>query len=226
MNQKAVVLVSGGLDSCVTAAIAYQDYQLCFLHINYNQRTEEKELISFQEIAEFYNVKERLITKLPFFAQIGGSSLTDTNISIPIYNKNEGNIPNTYVSFRNAVFLSFAVSWAENIGAKKIFIGAMEQDSSGYPDCTEEFFKKFNQVIKYGTKPKTDIQIITPIIHLKKYEVVKLGKKLNAPLDKTWSCYKNSECACGICDSCLLRIKAFKQAGVKDNIPYAIKVLW
>ncbi len=226
MKQKAVILVSGGLDSCVTSAIAYQDYQLCFLHIKYGQRTKKRELQAFSEIADFYNVKDRLIIELPFFGQIGGSSLTDPDISIPTYTRNDKDIPSTYVPFRNANFLAIAVSWAEIIGARKIFIGAMEEDSSGYPDCREEFFRKFNQAIKYGTKPDTDIEIITPIIHLKKSEVVKLGKKLNAPLDKTWSCYQNSKIACGMCESCYLRIKAFKEAHIKDNIPYAIKISW
>ncbi len=219
-KEKAVVLVSGGLDSCVTAAIAAQKYQLAFLHLNYGQRTEKRELQAFNDIADFYGVQERLVVDVSFLKQIGGSSLTDESIEVSKADLNYQGIPTSYVPFRNANILSIATSWAEVIGATRIFIGAVEEDSSGYPDCREEFYAAFNKVIELGTKPETTISIVTPIIHLKKWEIVQKGIQLNAPLDRTWSCYQFEDEACGICDSCALRLRGFQKAGVEDPIPY------
>ncbi|MGD9897659.1 MAG: 7-cyano-7-deazaguanine synthase QueC [Calditrichaceae bacterium] len=217
---KAVVLVSGGLDSCVTAAIANLNYELAFLHLNYGQRTEKRELKAFNEIADFFGAEKRLLVDAAFFNQIGGSSLTDMNMEVGEANIESNEIPSTYVPFRNANILSIATSYAEVIGASKIFIGAVEEDSSGYPDCRVNFFQAFNQVIRLGTKPDTHIEIMTPIIDLKKWEIVKKGLELKAPLDKTWSCYKSEDKACGVCDSCALRLRGFRLAGSEDPIPY------
>ena len=219
-KQKAIVLVSGGMDSCITAAIASQKYQLAFLHINYGQRTEQRELKAFNEIANFYKVSEKLVVDLKFLKEIGGSSLTDRMIDVSQADLDSTEIPSSYVPFRNANILSIASSFAEVIGAIKIYIGAVEEDSSGYPDCRENFFQAFNKVIDLGTKPETKIEIETPIIHLKKWEIIQLGDKLGAPLDKTWSCYQSEDLACGICDSCALRLKGFQLAGFEDPIPY------
>lgn len=218
---KAVVLVSGGLDSCVTAAIAGQDHQLAFLHMNYGQRTQARELRAFHEIAEFYGVREKLIVDAGFFAQIGGSSLTDSSMEVTRADLSHSGIPSSYVPFRNANILSIAVSWAEVIGAQKIFIGAVEEDSSGYPDCRQDFFKAYEQAVKLGTRPRTNIKIETPVIHLNKAQIVKKGLELKAPLHITWSCYQNEELACGVCDSCALRLRGFAQAGQSDPISYA-----
>lgn len=222
-REKAVVLVSGGMDSCVTAAIAAEQYELAFLHLNYGQRTEKRELQAFHDIADVYGVKERLVVDVRFFKDIGGSSLTDQRIGVSKANLESKEIPTSYVPFRNGNILAIAVSWAEVIGAVKIFIGAVEEDSSGYPDCRETFFKAFQQAINSGTKPDTSIEIITPLIHLSKAEIVKEGLRLKAPLEKTWSCYQNEDVACGVCDSCALRLRGFRQAGVEDSIPYAFK---
>ena len=217
---KAVVLLSGGLDSCVTAAIAAKDYEPAFLHLNYGQRTEKRELRAFNEIADFYGASQRLVVDARFFNQIGGSSLTDNNMEIAEADLNSKEIPATYVPFRNANILSIAVSWAEVIGAAKIFIGAVEEDSSGYPDCRADFFKAFNQAVALGTKPDTHIQIVTPVIEMNKAQIVQKGIETEAPLHLTWSCYQNEEKACGVCDSCALRLRGFEQAGVIDPIPY------
>ena len=220
MKKLAIVLVSGGLDSCVTAAIANQSYQLAFLHVNYGQRTEKRELKAFMDIADYYKVKPRLVTPLPFLKEIGGSSLTNFKMPIPQGLPKSKDIPSTYVPFRNTHFIAIAVSWGEVIKAEKIFIGAMEEDSSGYPDCREEYFSIYNQLITLGTRPETKIEIVTPIIHLKKAQVVKKGIELGAPLHLSWSCYQREDIACGKCESCQLRLKAFVQAGIKDPIPY------
>jgi len=217
---KAVVLVSGGLDSCVTAAIAAAEYELAFLHLNYGQRTQEREQRAFQEIAAHFQVKEKLEVDTSFFNQIGGSSLTDEVIQVGIADLDNKEVPNSYVPFRNANILALATSWAEVIGANKIFIGAVQEDSSGYPDCREDFFQAFNRVIEQGTKPDTKIEIITPLLHLNKAEIVNEGMAINAPLHLTWSCYQNEDKACGVCDSCALRLRGFSQAGISDPIPY------
>lgn len=222
MKPKAVVLVSGGMDSLVTASIAYKEHELCFLHLNYGQRTEKRELKAFEDIASYYKVKEKLVIGAEHLAKIGGSSLTVSSIGVSRADLNYKGIPSSYVPFRNANILSIAVSWAEVISADKIFIGAVEEDSSGYPDCREIFYKAFNRVIETGTKPETKIEIETPIIHLKKYEIVKKGKELGAPFELSWSCYQNEEKACGVCDSCALRLRGFQQAGIEDPIEYEV----
>lgn len=219
----AVVAVSGGMDSCVTAAIANESYILAFAHINYGQRTEKRELKAFNDIADYYNVKERLLVDLTHLSKIGGSSLTDKKIEVSKANLDNKEIPASYVPFRNANILSACVSWAEVLKAKAVFIGAVYEDSSGYPDCRPEFFKSFEQMIDLGTKPETKIKIVTPVIHLSKSEIVKKGIELNAPLHLTWSCYQNEDEACGVCDSCALRLRGFQMAGVEDPIRYKIK---
>jgi 7-cyano-7-deazaguanine synthase len=216
----AVILVSGGMDSCVTAAIAKQRYELAFLHLNYGQRTEKRELKAFHDIADFYNVKKRLVVSIQHLKIIGGSSLTDNDIPVEVADLKRKGIPSTYVPFRNANILSIAVSWSEVIGAKKIFIGAVEEDSSGYPDTRKTFFKAFNQAIKFGTKPGTKLKVETPIINLKKSSIVRKGLELGAPLHLSWSCYQAEKLACGVCDSCALRLRGFRQAGATDPIKY------
>jgi len=224
-KDKAIVLLSGGLDSCVVTAIAQKEYQVCLLHVNYGQRTVTREEQAFKDIAAYYKIKDFLNVDIGYLQKIGGSSLTDNEIPIPD-KSSDNKIPTTYVPFRNANLLSIATAWAEVIGASKIFIGAMEEDSSGYPDCRESFFKSFNKIIKEGTKPDTNIEIETPILHMTKAEVVQLGIELKAPLHLTWSCYQNEDKACGVCESCKLRITAFQQAGYPDPIPYAVPIQW
>lgn len=216
---KAVVLLSGGMDSAVTAAIAASRGKAAFLHVNYGQRTEARELKSFHEIADYYRIEERLVADIGYLKDIGGSALTDEAIAVPKGDLSNKEIPATYVPFRNAHLLSIAVSWAEVIGAGSIYIGAVEEDSSGYPDCRGEFFRAFEKAVCLGTKAGR-ITIETPLIALRKSEIVKKGVEIGAPLHLTWSCYKDSEAACGQCDSCLLRLRGFKEAGVKDPIPY------
>jgi len=217
----AVVLVSGGMDSCVTAAIALNETdELAFLHISYGQLTETRERQAFNEIADFYQVKKRLDISIEHLAKIGGSSLTDKKIEVSEADLNNKEIPTSYVPFRNANMLSIAVSWAEVIGANAIYIGAVAEDSSGYPDCRPEFYQAFQRTVDAGTKPDTNIDIRTPIIHLSKSEIVKKGIELNAPLHVTWSCYRSEDLACGTCDSCALRLRGFELAGLKDPIPY------
>lgn len=223
-REKAVVLVSGGMDSCVTAAIAAQTYTLAFLHASYGQRTERRERKAFEDIANFYGVQERLVTRLDHFRQMGGSSLTDAAIPVPEANLTRRQLPTTYVPFRNTHLLAVGVSWAEIIGAKKVFIGAVWDDSSGYPDCRPEYYQVFNQLVRVGTRPESGIEIVTPVIHLKKHEIVRQGIELGAPLHLTWSCYQGEEEACGVCASCVLRQRAFAQAGVEDPIAYRVKV--
>jgi 7-cyano-7-deazaguanine synthase len=216
----AVVAVSGGMDSCVTAAIANENHRLAFVHINYGQRTEKRELKAYNDIAEFYGVRERLVIDYTHLSKIGGSSLTDKNISVTKADLENKSIPTSYVPFRNANILSACVSWAEVLNAKSIFVGAVYEDSSGYPDCRPDFFSAFEKMIDLGTKPETKIKIETPIIHLSKSEIVKKGIELGAPLHLTWSCYQNEDEACGVCDSCALRLRGFQQAGVEDPIQY------
>ena len=219
----AVCLVSGGMDSCVTAAIANEETdQLAFLHVSYGQRTEERERRAFEEIADHYSVNQRLVVSLEHLAKIGGSSLTDKDVAVTSANLSGHGIPTSYVPFRNAHLLSIATSWAEVIGAGYIYIGAVAEDSSGYPDCRPEFYEAFQQVITLGTKPETQIEIRTPVIAMKKSQIVELGQKLSAPFELTWSCYGQSDVACGDCDSCALRLRAFRAAGVRDPIPYLL----
>lgn len=224
---KAVVLLSGGMDSCVTAAIANQTHRLALLHASYGQRTERRERRSFEAIADFYGVRERLVVRFDAFAQIGGSALTDQGIAVPESGEAlspHAGIPITYVPFRNAHFLSAAVSWAEVIGASAIYIGAVAEDSSGYPDCRPEYYRAFQAVIREGTRPETHIEIVTPVIAMRKSEIVRRGVELGAPLHLTWSCYQCDDEACGMCDSCRLRLRAFAEAGVRDPIAYRAQV--
>lgn len=221
-TELAVVLVSGGMDSLVCAAEANEKHQeLALLHLNYGQKTEKKELESFHKIADFYHVpkERRKIIDVTFLKQIGGSSLTDEAISVKNYKGDSDEIPDSYVPFRNTHIIAMAVSWSEVINAKKIFIGAVFEDSSGYPDCRPSYYEAYNKLIKEGTKAG-DISIITPVIYLKKSEIVKRALTLKAPLEFSWSCYARNDLACGICDSCALRLRGFKEAGVKDPIAY------
>jgi 7-cyano-7-deazaguanine synthase len=223
----AIVLVSGGMDSCVTAAIANADNRLAFLHINYGQRTEERELRAFNEMTDFYSAEKKLIVDLRCLKDIGGSALTDEKIEVPTLHSKPAirqyEVPPTYVPFRNANMLAVAVSWAEVIGARRVYIGAVEEDSSGYPDCREIFYRAFDRVIDVGTRPETKIEIITPLIHMRKGDIVKKGTSLMTPFHLTWSCYRESNIACGECDSCLLRLKGFRDADIDDPIPYKVK---
>ena len=225
-KKTAVVALSGGMDSCVTAAIASKDYNLALIHINYGQRTEERELKSFHDISDFYGIEKKLVIDFTHFKKIGGSSLTDKNIKISQADLENQNIPSSYVPFRNANILSACVSWAEVIEAQAVFIGAVYEDSSGYPDCRPEFFESFENAVNNGTKPTTELKIITPIINMSKKEIVLKGFELNAPFQLTWSCYQNEDEACGVCDSCALRLRGFKQAGKGDPIKYKTRPVY
>lgn len=221
----AVVLASGGLDSCVTAAIAREaGFDLCLVHLNYGQLTERRELQAFHAIADHYQVPAdgRLVCSIAHLKAIGGSSLTDPTIPVPVADLQATDIPSSYVPFRNAHILSIAISWAEVLRAQHVFIGAVYEDSSGYPDCRPEYYAAFNEVARLGTS-RGDIRIETPIIHMTKAEIVRKGMELAAPLHLTWSCYQREDVACGVCDSCALRLRGFRQAGVEDPIPYAIR---
>lgn len=222
----SVVLASGGMDSCVTTAIAARESsELAMLHVSYGQRTEAREYRAFSDIADFYGVTKRLTASIDYLTKIGGSSLTDRNIEVSQANLVSTEIPTSYVPFRNAHLLSIATSWAEVIGARRIYIGAVAEDSSGYPDCRPEYYEAFNRLIEVGTKPDTQIEIITPVITMRKSEIIQRGIELNAPLHLTWSCYKAEEKACGECDSCALRLRGFREAGVRDPIPYATEMI-
>ena len=219
----AVCLVSGGMDSCVTAAIADRENDsLAFLHASYGQLTEQRERQSFEEIGDHYRVKDRLVVSLEHLGKIGGSSLTDDEMPVTDADLRNPQIPTSYVPFRNAHLLAAATSWAEVLGARSIYIGAVAEDSSGYPDCRPEFYEAFQKTIDTGTKPETHIEIRTPVIAMKKAEIAKLGQQLTAPLHLTWSCYRESEIACGNCDSCALRLRAFREAGIEDPIRYRL----
>ena len=214
-------MVSGGLDSCVAAALARSEgFELAFLHVNYGQLTGNREMHAFNEIADHYQVRDRLVAKITHLSKIGGSALTDSSISVPPGDLHRQDIPISYVPFRNAHLLSIATSWAEVLRATCIYIGAVEEDSSGYPDCRQSFFDAFNAVIREGTRPETSIQIVTPLIQLNKAAIIQKGVELEAPLHLTWSCYRDEELACGKCDSCLLRLRGFRNAGVADPVPY------
>lgn len=223
MKEIAVVLLSGGMDSAVCAALAQKaGYEIAALHLNYGQRTEEKELECYNNLCDHFDVKHKLIVDVTHLSKIGGSSLTDLNIDVPIANLDSNEIPPTYVPFRNANILAIGVSWAEVINARYIYIGAMEQDSSGYPDCRKSFFESYNEMIKLGTKPETKIDIITPIINNTKEDIVRIGNELGVPFQHTWSCYQNNDLACGTCDSCALRLRGFDKMGIKDPIKYQV----
>lgn len=210
------------MDSCVTTAIAASECdEIALLHVSYGQRTERRELKAFNDIADFYKVERRLATSIAHLAQIGGSSLTDRKIEVSQANLASTEIPTSYVPFRNAHLLAIATSWAEVIGAGRIYIGAVAEDSSGYPDCRPEFYEAFQSAIEIGTKPETKIRIITPVISLRKSEIARLGIEIGAPLGLSWSCYRSENVACGECDSCALRLRGFREAGLKDTILYA-----
>ncbi len=220
-REPAVCLVSGGLDSCVAAALAGREYRLALLHCDYGQRTEERELKAFNDLADFYSVPPelRLSIALEHFRKIGGSCLTDPDREIPAGEPGPGEVPPTYVPFRNANLLALAVSWAEAIGAVRVFIGAMEEDSAGYPDCREEFIAAFNRAVELGTGPGSRIRVEAPLIHLSKGEAIRRGLEAGAPLRLTWSCYVSSgPRPCGVCASCRLRARGFAEAGVPDPI--------
>jgi 7-cyano-7-deazaguanine synthase len=223
-RNRAVVLLSGGMDSCVCAALAARDHQAAAVHVSYGQRTEERERRSFEKICDQLEIRDRLLVRNEALRAIGGSALTDSGIAVPeahgIGASVPAGIPVTYVPFRNAHFLAVAVSWAEVLGAGKVYIGAVEPDSSGYPDCRPEYYRAFNEVVKTGTREGA-IRVVTPLIAMRKAEIVHLGLELNAPFDLTWSCYQREDRACGICDSCVLRLRAFREAGAEDPIPYA-----
>ena len=220
-SRLAVCLVSGGMDSCVTAAIAHEENdELAFLHVSYGQRTETREREAFEAVADYFRVASRLVISFDHLARIGGSSLTDSDIPVTAPDLASRAIPSSYVPFRNAHLLATAVSWGEVIGANAIYIGAVAEDSSGYPDCRPEFYEAFQEAINVGTKPDTHIVIKTPVIGMRKSEIVRTGLELGAPLHLTWSCYQESERACGNCDSCALRLRAFREAGITDPIPY------
>jgi len=225
---RAVVCLSGGMDSTVCATLAARDFETYGLHFSYGQRTEARELASARAVAATVGMHELLELKIDFFRRIGGSALTDASIAVPdaveeeadAANRTGNDIPVTYVPFRNAHFLSAAVSWAEVLGAKTVFLGAVEQDSSGYPDCRPAYYQAFNELIRMGTRDG-DIRVVTPLIALRKSEIVKLGVELGAPLHVSWSCYSGETEACGVCESCALRLRAFAQAGAVDAVPYA-----
>lgn len=216
----AVVMLSGGLDSCVAAAAARRDFELALFHANYGQRTLARELAAFRALAAFWGVTRLLEADLGFLGRLGGSSLTDAGLPVPLEEEEPPGIPPTYVPFRNSIFLAAAVAWAEVLGAKAVFIGANVLDNPGYPDCRPEYFAAYNRLIELGTRPETEITIHTPLIHLDKAGIIRLGLELGAPLELTWSCYQNEDAACGQCSSCRLRLKGFAAAGIPDPIKY------
>jgi len=219
-QSRAVVLLSGGMDSCVCAALAVRDHEAAAVHISYGQRTEERERLSFLAICQRLKIHDKLMVRNEALRAIGGSALTDEAMAVPTAGEVGVGVPVTYVPFRNAHFLAVAVSWAEVLGAEKVYIGAVEPDSSGYPDCRPAYYKAFNEVVKTGTKDGL-IEVVTPLIAMRKTDIVRLGLELGAPFDLTWSCYSREDRACGVCDSCVLRLRAFAAAGVQDPIPYA-----
>ena len=225
-GSRAVVLASGGMDSCVTVAIARRTHDVALLHCSYGQRTASRELRSFHSIADHYGIGTRLAVSMEHLGKIGGSSLTDPSMPVPGADLSAKGIPSSYVPFRNANMLAVAVSWAEVIGAHAVFVGAVEEDSSGYPDCRREFFAAFEAAVRAGTKPGSDIAIVTPVIRMKKSDIVGVGLGLGAPLHLTWSCYRREDVACGVCDSCALRLRGFRQAGVEDPIPYDVRPVY
>lgn len=221
--RRSVILVSGGMDSCVVAAMMrHAGFELNFLHTNYGQRTERRELDSFHALADYFAVERRLVVDIRHLALIGGSSLTDMRIDVAAANLESRDVPTSYVPFRNANILTIATSWAETIGAGAIAIGAVEEDSSGYPDCRVVFYDAFQKVVELGTHPDTRITIMTPVIAMSKEEIVRTGLELDVPFHLTWSCYQSDDPACGICDSCALRLRGFERAGAVDPLPYRV----
>ena len=220
MKPLAVVCLSGGMDSCVTAAIAARDHRLAALHARYGQRTEGKERTCFEALADHFGAEHRLVVDFPHLLAIGGSSLTDRALPVREGEPDPDRVPTSYVPFRNAHLLSAATAWAEVLGARAIYVGAVWEDSSGYPDCRPEFYAAFEEAIRRGTRPETEIRIATPVIRMSKAEIVRRGLELGAPFERTWSCYQAEDEACGRCESCRLRLRAFADAGVRDPIPY------
>ena len=216
----AVVLLSGGMDSCVAAAIAGLTHELALLHAGYGQRTEAREQKAFREIARHYGVTRVLEARVDHLKTIGGSALTDPSRDAIDARRPGSAIPDTYVPFRNTHLLALAVSWGEVIGARSVYIGAVEEDGSGYPDCREEYYQAFNRLLRAGTRPETEMTVVTPLIHMSKADIVREGLRLGAPFHLTWSCYTGSEAACGRCESCRLRLKGFREAGARDPLPY------
>jgi 7-cyano-7-deazaguanine synthase len=223
VRARAVVCLSGGMDSCVCAALAAREYEAYAIHFSYGQRTEARELQAAEEVARLVGIRELMTLRMDLFRRIGGSALTDAGIAVPEASGEAeigAEVPVTYVPFRNAHFLAAAVSWAEVLGARKVFIGAVEQDSSGYPDCRPAYYEVFNELVRLGTKDG-EIEVVTPLIHMRKSEIVRLGVELGAPLHVSWSCYSGESAACGVCESCVLRRRAFRDAGIEDEIAYA-----
>ena len=216
----AVVLLSGGMDSCVAAAIARQTCETAFLHVSYGQRTEGRELRAFHAVADHYGVARRLVARLDHLKTIGGSALTDKSRDAVHARRPGSAIPDTYVPLRNTHLLAMAASWAEVLGARPIYIGAVEEDSSGYPDCRESYYREFNRLLREAARPESGLHVVTPLIHLSKSQIVREGLRLEAPLHLTWSCYTGQEVACGACESCRLRLQGFRDAGARDPIPY------
>ena len=216
----AVVCVSGGMDSAVTAALAAREHRLAFLHANYGQRTEAKELACFRALADHFAADRRLVVDFPGLRQVGGSSLTDPGLLVREGEPVDGVVPSSYVPFRNAHLLAAAVSWGEVLGARAVFVGAVWEDSSGYPDCRPEFFRAFEEAVRLGTRPETSLRIVAPVISMSKAEIVRQGLALGVPFERTWSCYQAEEAACGACESCRLRLRGFARAGAADPIPY------
>ena len=219
-RELAVALVSGGMDSAVVAALVCRDHEPAFLHLDYGQRTEERERRAFEAVADHYGVRRRLVTRIELLRAVGGSSLTDPSLPVPVAKQAGASVPNTYVPFRNTHLLCAAVSWGEVLGASRIYYGAVEEDSSGYPDCRERYVAAFNELVRQGTRPESHLRVLAPLIHLSKAGIVREGMRLQAPFHLTWSCYAESEVACGECESCLLRLKGFREAGLEDPIPY------
>ena len=220
MKPLAVVCVSGGMDSCVTAAIAARDHRVAFLYADYGQRTEDRERACFHRLADHFRAVHRLVADFPSLGAIGGSSLTDPAIPVRKGEPEPGRVPTSYVPFRNAHLLAAATSWAEVLGASAVFVGAVAEDSSGYPDCRPEFYRAFQEVVTLGTRPETRIRIVTPVIDMSKADIVRAGRDLRVPFEKTWSCYQSGEVACGECESCRLRLRGFVAAGFEDPLPY------
>jgi 7-cyano-7-deazaguanine synthase len=220
---KGIVLLSGGMDSLVLAAFATRESEISLLHVNYGQRTEQKELACFHAVADHLKVKERMVVDIGYLRSIGTSALTDLSIDVPPADLERAGVPVTYVPFRNAHFLCIAVSWAEAIGATNVYIGAVWADSSGYPDCRPAFYEAMNEAIRRGTKHESRIRVKTPFVNLKKKDIVLIGKSLGVPFEHTWSCYRDGEKACGLCDSCALRQKAFAEADVPDPLAYEVR---
>ena len=221
-TKKAICILSGGMDSTLASYMAKNDeYEIIAVHFNYGQRTQDRELKAFRDICDDLKILEKYEIDIPFFTQIGASALTDKTIDVPTGGIEAG-VPITYVPFRNGIFLSITAAIAEKEGATAMYIGVVQEDSSGYPDCTDQFIQDITKAINQGTKEETKIEIITPLVHLTKAQIVEEAIKLNVPLEHTWSCYKEEIEACGVCDSCRLRLNGFKIAGVKDPIPYKV----